>query len=261
MSETVISPEVQTAEKVIEIVEDAYPMKLEDQQAKEQLRKTMLATMTEMEEARERIGQYCVTIGEGKTRAVLLLEPQTLTEHSKSVVLADYWLKSDKTHKLYVFATQDGFKALNYTTAIDNQAVIKDDEDLSTAPITPEEIAAIKQKDKERAAKGANQESKMLSLLNQAIDGKLPDEVKYEIGFYDKLDPKAYAKHDIDERRDPCCFGFIRIVQYVTDGFFVIEALRSSIDSVEKRHLASLTQANRAIYAAKAVGEAVREAV
>jgi len=248
MAEVIIPTEVATAQGVKKVVQEANPTKLKEQQAKEQLRREMLATMTEMELARERVGQYCVTIGDGSTRAVLLVGPQTLIDHISGIG-SDYRSESDITHRVYVFATQDGFRALNYTTDVNNQVV----EGLSsTGPLSPEKVAAIKKKSEEWVASGRKQEGEMRSFINRAIDGKLPEEAEPRLKLYESTQSLV-----IDKRRDPYCYGDTKALQVVTDGSFVMQALSSSIKEVQQGHQSSLDRAAQAVQTAGSVRGAI----
>ena len=54
--------------------------------SEEESRKEMLHTMDQLEEAREQIGNFCMTIGSGEDRAVLLTEPDDSMSNDSEII-------------------------------------------------------------------------------------------------------------------------------------------------------------------------------
>jgi len=239
-SETVI----ETAQQVKAVVQEADPTKQLEQQAKEKMREEMRATMTEMEAARDRVGNYCVTIGDGDKRAVMLLEPMILVDHSSGIG-ADHRSTSDITHRLYVYAIEDGFRAMNFTTGVSNEVI----EPLSGKSLSPQQIEALKQQTRDWAQRGSSQERQMLDMLRQAKDGKVGEDVRTKLELY----RGPYLTSNIDERRDPYCYGYTQQISGVSDGTFVMEALGASIKATQERHQIGLNASTNATQIAGAV--------
>lgn len=226
---------IEAAKQVKKTVQEADPTKQLEQQAKEKMRDEMRATMAEMESARDRVGSYCVTIGDGDKRAVMLAEPMTLVDHSSGIG-ADHRATSDITHRLYVYATEDGFRAMNFTTGVSNEVV----EPLSGKTLSTQQIEAIKQQSRDWAQRGLSQERQMLDMLRQAKNGKVGEDVRTKLELY----RSPYSTSNIDERRDPYCFGYTQQISGVSDGAFVMEALNTSIKATQERHQVGLNAAS-----------------
>lgn len=99
------------AQATEQIVNQTPSFRVQEQQAQMSAKEAVLKTMRGMKEARERIGDFCVVVGEGEKEAVILRSPVTRTVDRQGSG-GSTWQETYHTYVL--FSGKTGIKAVNF---------------------------------------------------------------------------------------------------------------------------------------------------
>jgi len=212
--------QINTAKEVTQVVREAAPTGQLRKEAEEVMNREMLATMAEMEAARGRVGDFCVTIGDGDNRTVILTSPIMLVQKTNEEE-RDYRIINNVTHALYVFARKDGFRAVNISVELSQSAESK-----VNAPLSNDERNSLISQHhiwRNVVEKGQQEEKELLDMFIRAIREKVGEveNTRYRLG-------RGFGSI-IGEDRNPRCHDIPIGISDITDGEFVIEALKGSI--------------------------------
>lgn len=106
------------AEQIKQVLTDVPPVRLTDQQEMERKKTVMKETIAAMESSREKIGNFCTTIGAGEEKAVLMNSPvMTQTRVERSVDGRDV---QHFPERHFILVTPGGFREICFQTQENN---------------------------------------------------------------------------------------------------------------------------------------------
>lgn len=100
---------IDAARAAATMARQAEPVRLAEQATRERMRLEMQTAMTELEAANNKVGNMCVTVAEGASKAVILTSPVEGELKNGEITV--------QTRK-YIVATEDGFKTIEFEVGI-----------------------------------------------------------------------------------------------------------------------------------------------
>lgn len=248
-------------ENVLEqTVNEALPIPVQLKKTEDQLRQESLRTMGFLEAAREEKGNFCLTLGEGDKRAVLLVAPVKGVKTEDFIKgedgLADFTFAVTRTD--YVLLTAEGPRRISFSQADDPNPLYQGN------------------KLKERNEKATQDEGKFNGIVNQLskkgqvnlinsgyqeyrseYNGRESVDVTLSIGIPGSTaDQDNFRRRTKREEKDK--FSKSNNSGVITDDATSLQAIKNSLDSVQSPLQAKMADTRAQIQSVSAIRQGLK---
>lgn len=249
-------PSPKPANALEQTVNEALPVPVQLKKTEDQLRQESLQTMTYLEAARKEKGNFCLTLGEGDERAVLLAAPVEgikVEDFVKSKGMPDYTYTATRTD--YVLLTAKGPRRISFLQ-------------FDPSPLYQEGKLLKSHNDQE-----TQEEGKFRKIIDQLVKkGEVnPRNGKYQEWMSGNGDVEVTFSIDIpgstsssdNFRRHTTCrreneFVNFNVSGVITDDATPVQALRNSLNSVQSPLQARMASARAQIESVNALKQGLK---